>query len=131
MPVERLKEWRWSSYPWLRKKQDRPNWLRAETALAEAGALVDETAGWRAYDNYLAWQATAGPAGKGAAYVSMSRGWALGTDQFRAALVQEFNLAATSRAWEVSPSSAVRIVNRLFFRVFGAVSLGGESRPSV
>ena len=108
VPVERLGEWRWSSYRWLRAKADRPAWLHAETALTEAGGLVDGPAGWAAYDRFLAWQAEDGPAGKGPAYVSLSQGWALGTEKFRAALVKDFDLAATARAWEVDGAHEVR-----------------------
>ena len=71
------------------------------TPWAVLGGLEDSAAGWAAYDRYLAWQAEDGPVGKGRAYVSMSRGWALGSAKFRAALVEDFDLAATSRAWEV------------------------------
>lgn len=110
VPVSTLGDWRWSSYRWLRAKTGRPGWLRMETALAEAGGLADEPAGWNAYEEYLAWQATEGPAGKGRAYASMSRGWALGTTGFKAALVQQFDLAATARAWEVSGAREVRAV---------------------
>ena len=99
--MNRLGEWRWSSYRWLRAKANRPAWLRVTTALAEAGGLEDNAAGWGAYDRYLAWQTEDGPVGKGRTYVSMSRGWALGSANFRAALVEDFDLAATARAWEV------------------------------
>jgi hypothetical protein len=110
VPVARLGEWRWSSYRWLSAKADRPRWLRVETALTEAGGLEDGKAGWAAYDRYLAWQAEDGPVGKGSAYVSLSQGWALGTEQFRAALVKDFDLAATARAWEVDGAQEVRSV---------------------
>ena len=110
VPVESLAEWRWSSYRWLRAKGDRPAWLRAETALTAAGAVEDGPAGWAAYDRFLAWQAEEGPAGKGPAYVSLSQGWALGTEKFRTALVKDYDLTATARAWEVGGADEVRSV---------------------
>ena len=48
--------------------------------------------------------------GKGRAYVSMSRGWALGSAKFRAALVEDFDLAASARAWEVGGAQEMRRV---------------------
>lgn len=102
VPVARLGEWRWSSYRWIKAKAQRPAWLRVETALWDAGELGDQPEGWAAYDRYLKWQAEDGPAGKGPAYVSMSQGWALGTERFKTALTKDFDLAATARAWETT-----------------------------
>jgi putative transposase len=103
----RLGEWRHSSYWWLGQKV-RPEFLRVETALAEAGGLADTPAGRTAYADYLAWQAASGPAGKNAAYARLSQGWALGTPEFKAALIQEHALAETSRAWEASGAREIR-----------------------
>ena len=41
-----------------------------------------------------------GPVGRNKAYVSLSKGWALGTKEFKAALVKDHALAADTRAWE-------------------------------
>ena len=114
VPVARLGKWRWSSYRWLRAKAGRPAWLQVETALTEAGNLADEREGWTAYDRYLAWQAEDGPVGKGEAYVSMSQGWALGTEKFRAALVKDYDLVATARAWEADGAQEMRRRTRAF-----------------
>jgi REP element-mobilizing transposase RayT len=108
VPLGSLAEWRWSSYRWLRAKGERPAWLHAATALTAAGGLADDPAGWAAYDRFLAWQAEEGPAGNGPAYVSLSQGWALGTEGFRAALVKDHDLTATARAWEVGGADEVR-----------------------
>ncbi len=109
-PVGRLGDWRRSSYRWLRAKAERPAWLRPETALAEAGRLADGPAGWAAYDRYLAWQAADGPAGKGPAYASLSQGWAIGTEDFRTALIKDHDVAASARAWETGGAREVRRV---------------------
>lgn len=106
--VARLREYRSSSYWYLWQKKARPAFLRVETALLEAGGLRDDRRGWPAYENYLAWQAQEGPAGKSAAYVSLSQGWALGSTGFKAALVKDHALQATSRAWEVSGKDEIR-----------------------
>lgn len=111
VPFSRLGEWRWSSYRWMKAKAQRPKWLQMDAALREAGELGDQPEGWAAYDRFLAWQAEEGPAGKGEAFVSMSQGWALGTERFRAALIKDFDLAATARAWETSGAREMKAVH--------------------
>ena len=108
VPVERLHEFRYSSYWYLAEKKRRPAALRPVTALEQAGGLVDGPHGWEAYARYLAWQAEEGPAGRNEAYVSLSEGWVVGTDDFKATLVRDHDLAATSRAWEVLGAREIR-----------------------
>jgi REP element-mobilizing transposase RayT len=107
MSVAQLRTYRASSY-WHLWQRRRPESFQPLTALAEAGGLTDIPAGREAYENYLTWQAAEGPAGKSKAYVSMSRGWALGTKDFRTALIQDYNLAESSRAWEDSGAREMR-----------------------
>ena len=96
----RLVEYRYSSYWYLSRPKARPAGLRLATVLAEAGGLTDTPTGWKSYAEYLAWQATDGPAGKSKAYVSMSKGWALGSAGFKASLLKDHALAAETRVWE-------------------------------
>ena len=84
VPAAQLAQYRHSSYWYLQRK--RPACLSFVTALAEAGGLSDTRAGWRSYQDYLAWQAESGPAGRNRAYASLSRGWALGSKEFKTAL---------------------------------------------
>jgi putative transposase len=105
--VERLADYRHSSYWHLRQPRPRPKFLLAESALS-ARQLTDTPAGRRSYDDHLAWQAAEGPAGKSQAYVSMSRGWALGSAGFKQTLVADHALATTMRAWESSSAREVR-----------------------
>ena len=127
--VGRLGDWRWSSYRWLRAKAERPAWLRPETALTEAGGLADGPAGWAAYDRYLAWQAADGPAGKGPAYASLSQGWAIGTEDFRTALIKDHDLTASARAWETGGAREVRRV-RCEERLKAALRAVGQSQAN-
>jgi putative transposase len=106
--VEQLRAFRYSSYWYLWKPNLRPKFLRVETALARAGGLADTSAGWKAYEKYLDWQSAEGPAGKSKAYASMSRGWALGTKEFRTVLAKDHQLQAASRAWEVFGAKEIR-----------------------
>jgi putative transposase len=68
----------------------------------------DDRTGWGCYADYLTWQAAEGPAGKNAAYISLSSGWALGSDEFKQALVRDYKLAADVRAWELEDAKEVR-----------------------
>ncbi|RXK55844.1 transposase [Oleiharenicola lentus] len=106
--LAKLHDYRSSSYWHLTRPKQRPECLQCQTALSEAGQLADTPAGWRAYADYLAWQLAEGPAGKSKAYVSMSRGWALGGKEFKQALLQDQAVAAESRAWESHGVQEVR-----------------------
>jgi len=49
-----------------------------------------------------------GPAGKSKAYVSLSKGWALGSVGFKATLIHDHALAARARAWESQGAKEIR-----------------------
>jgi REP element-mobilizing transposase RayT len=98
--VEKLDDYRNSSYWYLHRPKHRPRFLRVDAALNAAGQLPDIEAGWTCYRDYLGWQAVEGPAGKNAAYASMSRGWVLGSDSFKKELLRDHELVADTRAWE-------------------------------
>jgi hypothetical protein len=107
VPATQLGEYRYSSYWYLRHPDRRPAFLTCATALHDLG-LDDVPAGRQSYADYLAWQAAEGPAGKNEAYVSLSSGWALGSDSFKADLVRDHALLATSRAWEELGAAEIR-----------------------
>ena len=111
--VAQLNEYRYSSYWYLRQPKSRPAFLHASTALLEAGGLADNPEGWKSYADYLQWQATEGPAGKSKAYASLSLGWALGSQEFKQALLKDHAVAETVRAWE---SQGVREVRALHWQ---------------
>lgn len=108
VPVTRLTTYRYSSYWYLRQSKIRPSCLRLETCLTEAGCLSDSPAGWSSYDDHLAWQLAEGPAGKSKTYVSMSKGWVLGSAGFKRTLMQDHTLSALSRAWESRGAQEIR-----------------------
>jgi REP element-mobilizing transposase RayT len=111
LPVERLREYRHSSYWYLRNPKRRPAFLHPETALASAGCLADNQTGWDLYDDLLEQQVADGPSPKGRTYVNLSKGWAIGTDEFKAALIAEHRLTALTRAWGQSGANEVRIAH--------------------
>ena len=106
--VERLGDYRHSSYWYLTRPKLRQVFLHPETALSEAGTLADTSAGWRAYADYLSWQLEEGPTGKSKAYVSLSKGWALGGKGFKQTLLQDQAVATDARAWESDGVREVR-----------------------
>lgn len=105
--VAHLGNYRHSSYWYLQRGELRPKFLRADTALSSR-QLADSSAGRRSYDDHLAWQAADGPAGKSKAYVSLSKGWALGSAEFKQSLAADHALATTMRAWETNNAREVR-----------------------
>ncbi|MEJ1974206.1 MAG: hypothetical protein WDM96_17635 [Lacunisphaera sp.] len=106
--VDRLGDYRHGSYWYLRRKAQRPAWLRLDLVLAQTGGLVDAAAGWASYADYLHWQMSEGPLGRADAYKKMSRGWALGSAEFKTALVKDHAVAALARAWEASGAREIR-----------------------
>jgi len=88
VPVERLAEYRESSFAALMAPKQRPKGLRVETFLQAAGELADTAAGRRKYASYLAWLAENEPAQKQLNFESMSKGWALGGTAFKLSLLK-------------------------------------------
>ena len=108
VPVDRLGAYRNSSYWFLRRPEQRPVWLCLDRVLAQTSGLGDTVAGWSRYDNYLRWQAQDGPLARSDACERMSRGWALGSADFKVALVQNHAVAAVARAWEDQGAREIR-----------------------
>jgi putative transposase len=90
LPVDRLPEYRLSSYWHFRKKKkSRPACLTCEEWLWNLGGLTDTAAGWKSYQDYLTWLATDETAQKQQAFDKMTRGWALGSVTFRKDLLKD------------------------------------------
>lgn len=87
--VDALKDYRWSSYWYLFNKRKRPEFLDCTGALEAAGGLADTPKGREQYRNYLEWLSTDEAARKEMAFDKMCRGWALGTKEFKKALLEE------------------------------------------
>lgn len=90
---------RHTSYWHLHRPDQRPPFLRVEAALTAAGELPDTCKGWSVYADFLTWQAAEGPAGRNPSYISMSRGWAIGSDEFKRALLGEPVVTKESQVW--------------------------------
>lgn len=90
--VARLREYRWSSYWYLRHPNSRPEFLDPTGALWHAGKLSDTVPGWRNYRSYLEWLSADATAQKEMAFEKMCRGWALGTREFKKELLKSDGL---------------------------------------
>ena len=90
--VEGLREYRWSSYWYLRNPAARPKFLNPTGALMAAGKLPDTVEGHRSYEAYLRWLSEDQNARKEMAFDKMCRGWALGSKDFKQELLQSEGL---------------------------------------
>jgi len=95
-PISQLARWPWSSLSWLTNPKQRLPWFVPETALTHAGELADTPAGRRKYVEYLDWLQDDEPARKAFKFDSMSKGWVIGSRQFKQELVVEHREAAAA-----------------------------------
>lgn len=105
--VANLEEYRFSSYWYLHRLQERPSELRLDLVLGAIG-LTDVPAGWDRYREHLAWKMTNHASEIPDARTSLSRGWALGSDDFKETLIKDHAMAATARAWESQGAQEIR-----------------------
>ena len=87
--VTDLKKYRWSSYWYLRNPSKRRAFMDFSGALAAAGGLDDTVVGRNKYQDYLLWLSTDNAAQKELAFDSMCSGWALGSNDFKKAVIEE------------------------------------------
>jgi REP element-mobilizing transposase RayT len=83
-----LRDYRWSSYWYLRNPDLRPGFLDPTGALQAAGGLPDSPKGHRNYERYLEWLNEDGGARKEMAFDKMCRGWAIGSTDFKRKLLE-------------------------------------------
>jgi putative transposase len=87
--VEGLRFLEFSSYHHLWNKRKRPSFMSLESCLESAGELKDTPAGRRKYAEYLSWLVEDEPRQKAMLFDKMSKGWAMGTKRFKAALLED------------------------------------------
>ncbi len=81
---EQMQTYRWSSLTHFEQK-GRPQWLEPSTVLLDAGELKDTAKGWASYREYLAIRAGEKGAAPELSRERLSRGWCIGSDEFREA----------------------------------------------
>lgn len=89
-----LAQWPWSSLHGLSQPKQRSKWYNPEVALTQAGDFADTASGRRKYLEYLAWLSEDKPAQKALNFARMSKGWAIGSIEFKKNLVAEHKEAA-------------------------------------
>ena len=87
--VRNLPRYRWTSLAWLQQAARRPTWYDPRSFLRHAGELADRPTGYARYLAYLEWLAEDEPTRKRQCFDRMSRGWAIGTENFTRALALE------------------------------------------
>ena len=86
-PEQRLREYRWSSYPlYLRPPGRRPSWLRVDRLLGEHGLSKDSRAGRKQFERRMEERRASE---NGQDYQGVRRGWCLGDVAFRKELLAQ------------------------------------------
>mgnify|MGYP000897054517 CR=1 FL=1 len=94
--AESLLEYRWSSLTWF-VGANRPSCLVAGTVLRESGGLSDTSEGWRQYQGYLGLLTEEDSARREEKFSRLSRGWAIGSEEFKQELQSRVADPAGSR----------------------------------
>jgi putative transposase len=111
--VPQLPEYRFSSYWYLHNPARRPTFMRTQTALDRAGGIADEPTGWVEYAGRLELQEEAvvrTPGERRRQWKRLCGTWAIGSDLFKATLIREHAIEASSRAWRTSGAEEIRIL---------------------
>jgi REP element-mobilizing transposase RayT len=104
--AERLLEFRSSSLP-LFAARNRPAELEPRTLLSESGGLPDSAAGWRKYISYLGVISEEEAKLRDEKFGRLSRGWLIGSPEFRAALKKDLaNTGAAREGFELLGADA-------------------------
>ena len=106
--VEALRSYRFSSYFHLWDKRKRPKSLSFESCLESAGGLKDATAGRKKYRDYLDWLSQDEPSQKALSFYRMSKGWALGSEDFKRSLLEDEKSLKASLALGVDQAKEMR-----------------------
>jgi REP element-mobilizing transposase RayT len=82
IPLDQLAAWERSSLRWLMEPKKRASWYTPGAALAYPTKLADTLAGRRKYKDYLTVLATDEQAQKDFHFNKLSKGWAVGSEEF-------------------------------------------------
>lgn len=96
--IRGLTSWPWSSCRWLSCPKERAKWYDPSEFLRHAGGLPNTAAGRRRYLGYLEGLAEHEAARKELGFDQMSRGWSIGSREFRKDLLKNHKAYAAARA---------------------------------
>ena len=86
-PQERLLAYPWSSLAWyLAAPEHRPRWMRVDRLLGEHGIQKDDAAGRERFERQM--ERRRAEESEGAEWKPLERGWCLGSEPFRAKLLE-------------------------------------------
>jgi REP element-mobilizing transposase RayT len=88
-PVSELKHYRWSSYWYLHQPRRRSAFMDFTHMLDCVGGVKDTPRGRQKYADYLAWVAADDAVQRELAFEKMTRGWALGSKDFKREVLAE------------------------------------------
>ena len=86
---DQLQEYRWSSFWYLFHKRKRPSFMDISSCLYFAGHLADTPTDLKKYKSYLDCLAESNTEQADAKFKHLCRGWALGTRNFKSALLEK------------------------------------------
>lgn len=114
----------WTSLAQLTNPRQRPAWLSFAAALDHAGGLSDTPAGRRGYVAYLGWLQEDEAGKKELEFERLSKGWAVGSRQFKKELLKEHADLAGRR--ERGDATSGEIAEELWAERLGNLPVGGE-----
>lgn len=108
VPLDLLHSHRYGSYARLSTPSKRPPFLQLKSCLALAGGLPDNEEGWALYKQYLLLGPTDFNCQEAKGAGSMSKGWAIGSDAYKADLVRKFPNAEEVALWDMEGIREIR-----------------------
>lgn len=112
-----LQNFRWSSLAKF-EKRNCPRWLDPTTVLFDAGQLADSPKGWLSYRSYLCFRSLE-KGGDELSRLRFSRGWCIGSDEFRDQAKKEFEnkgqTLAMARFAGIEPGELAAEKKKLWF----------------
>lgn len=100
VPAEQLEAYRFGSFMRLWEPKRRPSWYEAATSLKAAGGLADSPKGRSRYRDYLAWLDDETKQGREEEYQRLSEGWAIGSEEFVAELLDKHQTTVNDQTWD-------------------------------
>ena len=122
-PEQRLKEYRWSSYPhYLKSRRRRPEWMRVDRLLGEWGIQVDSLAGRRRFEAGMEEKRAQEQEAEDTVWKQLRRGWCWGTAEFREELLSLIEQERSEYHYgEEIIESAEREAERLMAEMMNAI----------
>jgi len=109
--ISELPKYRWSSLWYLNNKHEYPDCLNISSCLYYAGDLADTAAGRSKYLEYLSWLSEDDQQQSRHKFEQMSRGWALGTKDFKKDLLKKHTSDKPENCWKGEDINEANIIH--------------------